>query len=352
MTFKIAASPHLHQRRTTQQVMRLVYLALIPGVLVQTYFFGFGVYLQLAFALLTAWGCEALVMRMRGRSIGHAWRDHSAIVTAVLLAISIPALAPWWLIVIGTAFAIIVVKHVYGGIGQNLFNPAMAGYVLLLISFPVQMTAWPIPQELAELSLSFQDTWQLIITGFTQSGYSLEQLRAGIDGLTMATPLDSLKTDLTHQLTLDEALRKPIFGDFAGIGWLWVNLAFLAGGLVLIRQRVISWHIPLGMILGLMVPAIILWIFNSDQSIPPMLHLFSGATMLGAFFIATDPVTAATSDKGRLWFGVLIGFIVFSIRVWGGYPDAVAFAVLLANMAVPVIDKYTQPVVYGHGGKS
>lgn len=351
MTFKIAASPHTHQRRTTQQVMRWVYLALIPGVLVQTYFFGFGVYIQLALALITAWVAEGLCMRLRGRPIGHAWHDHTAIVTAVLLAISIPALAPWWIIVIGTAFAIVVVKHVYGGVGQNLFNPAMAGYVLLLVSFPVQMTSWPVPTELAQIQISLIDTFNLIVSGFTSAGYNLEQLRMGVDGMTMATPLDSLRNDLNHKLTLTEALDKPLFGGLAGIGWAWVNIAFLVGGLILIKQKIISWHIPGGMLVGLLVPATVYWLFNPDQAITPTLHLLSGATMLGAFFIATDPVTAATSNKGRWVFGLLVGFIVFSIRTWGGYPDAVAFAVLLANMCVPVIDRYTQPVAYGHGGR-
>src|SRR5690554_236519 len=352
MTFKLAASPHTHNRRTTQQVMRWVYLALIPGVLIQTYFFGFGVYVQILLALVTAWLSEAAVMHLRNRPVRHAWQDHTAIVTAVLLAVSIPALAPWWIIVIGTAFAIIVVKHVYGGVGQNLFNPAMAGYVLLLVSFPVQMTSWPIPAELAQFQIGISDTLSLIYSGFTQSGYNLEQLRMGVDGLTMATPLDSLRNDLNHQLTLTEALNKPLFDDLAGIGWAWVNIAFMCGGLVLIKQRIISWHIPAGLLVGLLVPAAIYWLFNPDQAITPMLHVLSGATMLGAFFIATDPVTAATSNKGRWVFGLLIGFLVFVIRTWGGYPDAVAFAVLLAIMAVPVIDKYTQPIAYGHGGRS
>lgn len=174
----------------------------------------------------------------------------------------------------------------------------------------------------------------------------------GADGMTMATPLDSLRTALNHEMTIDEALQQPIFGSIAGLGWQWVNAAFLLGGLVLMKVRVINWHIPVGMLLGLAIPAALAWLFSPDQSVSPVMHLFSGATMLGAFFIATDPVTAATSNRGRLYFGLLIGFLVFAIRTWGGYPDAVAFAVLLANMTVPVIDKYTQPIAYGHGEKS
>ncbi|RUO58612.1 electron transport complex subunit RsxD [Pseudidiomarina insulisalsae] len=349
MTFKLAASPHSHQRRTTQQVMRWVYMALIPGILTLIYFFGWGVVWQLGLAILTAWAAEAGCMLLRNRPVRFAWRDHTALVTAILLAISIPGLAPWWIIVIGTAFAIIVVKHVYGGVGQNIFNPAMAGYVVLLISFPVQMTSWPLPQQISQFDLGFLDAASVIFTGFTPAGYNLEQLRMGADGLTMATPLDSLRTALNHQLTMSEALQRPIFGDYAGLGWQWVNLAFLLGGLVLLKQRIISWHIPGGFLLGLLVPAAVVWMFAPEQSVSPVMHMLSGATMLGAFFIATDPVTAATSNRGRLYFGLLIGFLVFVIRTWGGYPDGVAFAVLLANMAVPIIDKYTQPVTYGHG---
>ncbi|WP_417655942.1 electron transport complex subunit RsxD [Pseudidiomarina aestuarii] len=352
MSFTIATSPHTHQRRTTQQVMRWVYLCMIPGVAALTYFFGWGVWLQMLLALVTAIFTEAACMWLRGRSARFAWRDHTTIVTALLLAVSIPAYAPWWIIVIGTSFSIVVVKHVYGGVGQNLFNPAMAGYVLLLISFPVQMTSWPVPQSLAQYTINFADSVSLVGSGYTQSGYNMEQLRTGIDGATMATPLDSMKTDLSRSLTPSEAFAKPIFNDIAGIGWMWVNLAFLLGGLLLVYQKIISWHIPAGLLLGLAIPSILMSLFAPGQAIGLSVHLLSGATMLGAFFIATDPVTAATSNRGRLYFGLLIGFLTFVIRTWGGYPDGVAFAVLLANMCVPVIDKYTQPIAYGHGGRS
>ena len=184
---------------------------------------------------------------------------------------------------------------------------------------------------------------------YTPAGYSVEQLRSGIDGVTMATPLDSIKTGLTQGYTLTEIYQRPEFSYFAGAGWQWINLGFFVGGLLLIQQRIISWHIPLGFLGGLCIPAFIAHIFAPDLMPGPIVHALSGATMLGAFFIATDPVSAATSNRGRVIFGLLIGFIIFVIRSWGGYPDAVAFAVLLANMCVPLIDRYTRPVVYGHG---
>lgn len=352
MTFKLAPSPHGHSQRTTSQVMRLVCYATIPGIAVHLMYFGWGILFQLVLAIATALLTEALCLQARHRASKPILKDNTALLTAVLLALSIPSLAPWWIIVIGTFFAIAIVKQVYGGVGQNIFNPAMAGYVVLLISFPVQMTNWPPPSTLMAFDVSFMDSLYLLLTGYTADGYSLTQLRAGFDGVTMATPLDTLKTGLTNQLTTNEIMTSSIFSGLAGVGWQWLNLAYLAGGLYLIKARVISWHIPGGLLLGLAVPAVIGFAFAPDQSIGPMIHLLSGATMLGAFFIATDPVSAATSNRGRFYFGLLIGFLIYVIRTWGGYPDAVAFAVLLANMCVPVIDKYTQPPVYGHRGTS
>lgn len=348
MSFRIAAAPHGHSQNNTADMMRWVCYALIPGILVQSYFFGAGVYIQIILAVLTAYIAESLCIMARDREARSALRDNTALVTAVLLAISIPSLAPWWIVVIGTAFAIIVVKQLYGGMGQNLFNPAMAGYVLLLVSFPVQMTNWLPPSSLTEYDLSLWQTLHTILFEYTPAGYSVEQLRTTIDGVTMATPLDTVKTALSQGYTVEEAYQRPQFSALAGVGWQWVNLAFLLGGFILLQRRIISWHIPSGLLVGLLVPAFIAHIFAPSLMPGPVFHALSGATMLGAFFIATDPVSAATSPKGRFIFGGLIGLLVWLIRTWGGYPDAVAFAVLLANMSVPLIDRYTRPTVYGH----
>ena len=351
MNFKLASSPHQHIRRTTGQVMRLVLYALIPGILLQTWFFGFGTLIQIMLAVTTAVVTEACILELRKRDFERSLQDYSAVLTAVLLAISIPPFAPWWLIVIGTFFAIAIVKQLYGGLGFNLFNPAMAAYVMLLVSFPLQMTQWLPSQSLAQYPHDFIDAIYAIFTGFSQEGFSLQQLRFDYDGTTMATPLDTVKTDLLNGLTYSESLQHTIFDstlDAVNVAWFWVSLGFLAGGVVLIKQKVINWHIPGSMLLALLVCALFMSLVDGDRYPSGLFHLFNGSIILGAFFIATDPVSAATTNKGRLIFGAAIGFWVYIIRTWGGYPDAVAFAVIIMNMAVPLIDYYTQPRVYGH----
>ncbi len=351
MSFKIASSPHHHNQRNTASLMRLVALAAIPGIAVQAVFFGYGVLVQLVLAISTAWLAEALMLWLRKKAIRPRLMDHSALVTGLLLAISIPPFAPWWLIVLGTAFAIIMVKHLYGGLGNNIFNPAMAAYVLLLISFPVQMTQWLPPLPLQAVTISPLDAICSIFSQYSCSGFSISQMQQGVDGITLATPLDTLRTDLAQGLTLTESLQKPIFSGFAGSGWLWVNLAYLAGGLLLMHQKVIGWRIPVAVLTSLFAFATFGWLASPDAYASPLFHLFSGATMFAAFFIATDPVSASTTARGRLWYGALIGVLVYLIRTYGGYPDAVAFAVLLANMCVPLIDYYTRPRTYGHKPK-
>lgn len=354
MSFYIASSPHTHQRRTTRQLMQIVALAMIPGIFAQWYFFGWGVLLQIGLAVATAYATEALCLHARNRSARSGWRDNTALVTALLLAVSIPPLAPWWVIVIGVVFAIGLVKHLYGGVGQNLFNPAMAGYVVLLISFPVQMTSWLPPVSLITEPLGLWDSIHLLFFQYTSAGYSLEQIRMVetgglLDAVAMATPLDHIRSDLSQGLTLSESLRAPIFGGMAGLGWQWVNLGYLLGGFILLYQRVIHWHIPVAVLGSIGVLAVLGSLIAPDTLPGIDIHLLSGATMIGAFFIATDPVSAATSNRGRLIYGVLIGLLIYLVRSFGGYPDAVAFAVLLANLCVPIIDKYTKPVTYGHG---
>ncbi|WP_127959298.1 electron transport complex subunit RsxD [Serratia microhaemolytica] len=345
----IASSPFSHNRQTTRHIMLLVILACVPGIAVQVLWFGYGSLIQLGLAIVTAWLAEAAMLALRKQPVVAHLRDHSALLTGLLLAISLPSLAPWWLVVIGTLFAIVIAKHLYGGLGQNLFNPAMVGYVVLLISFPVQMTHWLPPETLRTTTLSFYDSWQLIFTGHTLQGSTLHQLSLAVDGISQATPLDSIRTGLRSGNTLDQIVQQPIFAaPLAGVGWQWVNLAFLLGGLFLLAQRIIRWQIPISIIVTLTLCSGIAFWLDPQHQASPLLHLFSGATMLGAFFIATDPVSAATTPRGQLIYGVLIGLLLWLIRQYGGYPDALAFAVLLANMSVPLLDYYTQPRVYGH----
>lgn len=346
MAFKIASSPHVTRNLHTSTVMQRVILCLLPGLVVQCAFFGWGTLVQVPLAIIVALSAEAAVMKLRQRSIKASLSDNSAMLTAILIGVAIPPLAPWWMIVIGTAFAIIIVKHLYGGLGHNLFNPAMAAYVLLLISFPVQMTTWIAPSTVAMHSPSVLDSLQLIFN--IGANVNMDQFRLSIDGVAMATPLDTLKTDLSMGLTRTESMTKAIFDGATGVGWFWVNLAYLAGGLVLLKLKAIRWHISTGVLAGLFIASSVGFLLSPDTQGSPLFHLFSGATMLAAFFIATDPVTAATSPRGRIIFGTLIGILVYIIRTQGGYPDAFAFAVLLANLCAPFIDYYVRPRSYGH----
>lgn len=346
MAFKLASSPHLRVKLQTQTVMRRVIMCAVPGIAVQSYFFGFGVLVQILLAVSVALAAEAAVLALRKRAVLPTISDNSAVLTAILLAVAIPPIAPWWLVVIGTLFAIVLVKQLYGGLGQNIFNPAMAAYVMLLISFPVQMTSWSIPSVIAQNPMDLNLTLQAIFG--SMSAEQLNQYKLGFDGIAMATPLDTVKTDLALGLTMTESLAKPAFADGFGVGWFWVNMAYLLGGLVMLKLKVIRWQISAAILGSLFICSSFGYLLSPDTHVGPLMQLFSGATMIGAFFIATDPVTAATSVRGRLIFGALIGVLVYVIRTFGGYPDAFAFAVLLANLCAPFIDYYVKPRTYGH----
>jgi len=324
-------SPHAKGPSRTQRVMLLVLAATLPGVIVLTWLYGAGTLINMAWACAAALGFEAAILKLRQRPVGFFLRDGSVLVTAVLLALALPPYSPWWLTLIATGCAVVFGKQLYGGLGQNPFNPAMIGYVVVLISFPVEMTTWPVPHSVG-LGAGLQH-----ILGIA----SLP------DGWTQATALDVLKVN--KSLTIDELWSNPAFGHFGGIGSEVVNLAFLAGGLFLLHKRLFSWHAPVGMLAALVVMSLVFWNGSgSDSNGSPLFHLLSGATMLGAFFIVTDPVSSATSSLGRLIFGVGVGILVYVIRAWGGYPDGVAFGVLLMNLAAPTIDYYTRPRTYGH----
>lgn len=348
----ILSSPFDKKPNSVTELMLWVIGATIPGLIAQIYFFGYGLIINIFIAVIAALTTEAVILKIRTRPIKPALFDGSAFVTAWLIALSLPPLLPWWMTVVGTAFAITFAKHVYGGLGNNIFNPAMVAYVLLLISFPVEMTSWLPPAELMQNSLSFTDTLSYIFTGKSIQGNDLEYVRLGIDGYTMATPLDHMKTELAQGYRIVEIKSAALYSSVSGVGWQWVNLAYLLGGLTLTIRKVSAWQIPAGVLVGIMLMSSTLYLINPDQFSSPLFHWLSGATMLGAFFIATDPVTASTTKKGRWLFGIGIGVITILIRTFGGYPDAFAFAVLLMNMAVPMIDYYTQPRVYGHKRKS
>ncbi len=301
--------PYLSQNVSVQRVMLQVLAALLPGIAVYAWLIGPVVLVQLAIATAAALLGEAFMLRLLGKPLGLFLGDGSAVVTGWLIALAFPPLAPWWLIVVASLFAIVVAKHLYGGLGQNPFNPAMIAFAVCIVSFPALMSQWPA----VDMKAGFMDQLAIVF------GYSPR-----LDAISGATPLDALKTALklgegkatVASITADTGT----FGHFGGNGWEWVGLAYLIGGL---------------------------WLWNPAQFANPLFHLFSGGSMLGAFFIVTDPVSGCTTPKGKLIFGFSAGVLAYIIRVFGGYPDGVAFAVLLLNICVPLIDLYTQPPIFG-----
>lgn len=342
MRFRTVTSPHVSAGPNVGQVMRHVLYALIPGTVASIWYFGWGLLINLCVAVGLALASEAAILWLRKRPITPALSDYSAVVTAWLFALCLPPLTPWWVTAVGVISAIVLAKQLYGGLGFNPFNPAMVGYVVVLISFPREMTLWIAPEMLAETRLGLLDSLKVII------GQSLPPNLAW-DALTMATPLDLMKTQLGLNQTISEIRENPLFGDFSGRGWEWIANWYAVGGLYLMYKRIIGWQIPVAMLVALGAIATVFFLYDADAHASPAFHIFSGGAMLGAFFIATDPVSASTTPTGRLVFGAGIGLLVYVIRTWGGYPDGVAFAVLLMNMAAPTIDHYTQPRVFGQG---
>ena len=343
MPFATAPAPHVVAPSSVGRVMRQVLYALVPTVALHVVFFGPGLLIQIVLGVVTALAAEAAALRLRGKPLPRFLLDGSAIITAVLLALCLPPLSPWWLVVSGVAFAILLAKHLFGGLGANPFNPAMVGYAVLLVSFPARLLQW-LPPNVAGFepaSLSFLDMLTTILTGTPPARFTW-------DAITSPTPLDALRTDLALGMTMGEAHANAMFSAFGGKGWEWINLATLAGGGYLLALRIIRWQIPVAMLTALFVCAAVMSAADPGAYAGPLFHLTSGASMLGAFFIATDPVSAATSDRGKLIYGAGIGVLTFVIRTWGGYPDGVAFAVLIMNLCVPLIDRYTIPRIYGH----
>lgn len=306
-----------------QQAMKLVLLATLPGLLALFWFYGWGVLINLILAASTALLIEAGVARLRRQPMQPTLSDGSALVSATLLAAALPPYCPWWLTVTAVASGLLFGKHLYGGIGKNPFNPAMLGFALAMLLFPQPMTHWPAH------GMSLQAAFAQVLN-----------LGQAPDAWAQATALDSLR--INKSLTMDELFAaNPAFGRFGGRGVEWINLAFLAGGLFLLQRRVIAWHAPVAMLGSLFVVSLLCWNGSgSDSHGSPLFHLLSGATMLGAFFIITEPVSGAKSPLARLLFGVGVGLLTYLIRTWGGYPDGVAFAVLLMNLCVPAMERF------------
>ncbi len=346
MEFVRREAPYLAPKADVQSMMLQVLLALVPAALAHIWYFGPGFVFNLIIATAFCVGGEALMMRARGRDPLVALSDFSAVVTAALLAFALPSLTPWWVTATGALFGIVVAKHLYGGVGFNIFNPAMAGYVVILVAFPMEMNLWVAPRmgDIDYIHLGVLQTLTYTLTGSLPDALTF-------DAISRATPLDAMHSGLRNMQTYAEMRTNPMMGDFGGRGWEWLGNFFAIGGAWLVLKKIIRWHIPTGVLLGLLIPASVMYLVAPGTNAAPGFHLFSGAAILCAFFIATDPVSAATSPRGRLVYGFGIGFLIFAIRKWGSYADGVAFAVLLMNMATPAIDYLTRPRIVGHGRK-
>ncbi|AIL60381.1 RnfABCDGE type electron transport complex subunit D [Pseudomonas alkylphenolica] len=320
--------PAVDNSERLRSTMLLVLLACLPGVLTLLWQHGWGMVFNLLLCAGSALASEALLLKLQQRPALPSLNDGSALVSATLLAAALPAYAPWWVPVIATVSAIALGKQLYGGVGKNPFNPAMLGYAVVLLAFPLHMTQWP-GAQLLDLGSSLQHVFA-INTG--------EQP----DAWAQATLLDGLRNN--RSLTLDELFSThPGFGHFGGAGSELVNLAFLLGGLLLLQRKVFSWHAPVGLLASLFVISLLFWNGSgSDSNGSPLLHLFSGSTMLAAFFIATEPVSGPRSPQARLLFGIGMGLLIYLIRTWGSYPDGTAFAVLLMNLCVPALERWAE----------
>ena len=322
--------------------MLRVCLAMLPGLLCYIWYFGWGIVIQCLLAVSFALAIELLLLKISNKQIAQHLGDGSAVVTGLLFALTITPYTPWWITLIGVSFAIVFAKHLYGGLGYNPFNPAMAGYVFILLCFPAQMNIWPTVSGFADVAPGLGDYLSMIFLGQPTAGNP-------IDAISGASPLNHMMSQLDLMAMVSEIQADPLYGNFAGAGWEWINMAFLLGGCALLFMRVIHWQIPMAMLAGMFGASLLFNLYDAEIYASPMFNLFAGGTMLGAFFIATDPVTAATTPKGRLIYGALIGVIAYTIRTWGGFPDGIAFGVLIVNLAVPLIDQYTRPRVLGEG---
>jgi electron transport complex protein RnfD len=321
----ISGSPHIHGDQTVKKIMWGVVFAMLPALLVSIWYFGIGAITTTAVAVVTCIIAEYFMTRYllhEKPSIS----DGSAIITGMLLAFNVPSSLPWWQTMLGGIFAIGVAKIAFGGLGKNLFNPALVGRIFLLVSFPVNMTTWPVP---------LSNRWVLV------------------DALTGPTPLGQLKEGLANGETLATlkvhlpAYQDMFMGQIGGSLGEVSAIAILLGGIYMLYRGIISWHIPIAYLTTVAAFTGILYMIDPTHFIDPVFHLLAGGLMLGAFFMATDMVTSPMTYKGMLVFGVGCGVLTVCIRNWGAYPEGVSFAILIMNAFVPLINKGFKPKRFG-----
>jgi len=327
--------------------MGTVIVALIPITLFSVYLFGWPALFLIAVTLAAGLATEAAALRLMGRPVRLHLFDGSAAVTCLLLALSLPASAPWWIGVLGAVFAIGVGKQLYGGLGANPFNPAMISRVMLLISFPKELSTWPSVAPLfSGNALSFGEGLRVTFLGDKTP-------LLGADATSAATPLGHLKTELTLNHTVEEVLAEgyhhgqALLGMFSGSAGETSALLVLLGGVYMWWRGVINWRIPGAMIGTAALLALIFNVYDPDAFPGPVFHVLNGSLLFGAFFFATDMVTSPTTPRGQILFGAGCGALTYIIRTWGGYPEGVSFAIVLMNACVPLIDHYTRPRVFG-----
>ena len=348
LTAQPVASPHAHGGNSVTRTMFRVQMALVPATLYGFWLFGWPSFFLWLLTILSCLGFEALSLKMMGVTrIKATLFDGSALLTGWLLAMTLPPWAPWWVAVLGGFIAIVIGKQVFGGVGQNVFNPAMVARVALLVSFPLPLTQWVTPLPLTTLAApDFIDGLRLFLTSLPQPdamasasllGFSKTELSRGVD--------------LLHSLAGDHAPVLSWIGARSGSFGESASLLILGGGLYLLATGVITWHTPVAVLAGLALPAAIGHAVDPGHYLSVSAHLLSGAAMLGAFFIATDYVTSPNTATGQIVFGLGIGLLTWIIRTWGGYPEGMAFAVLLMNALTPVIDRFAKPRILGRDRK-
>lgn len=349
------SAPYAHGTNTVQKTMFTVVLALVPATAFNLYLFGLPGILLFAVTIASCLAVEAGCLMLAGSRIKPVLADGSALLTGWLLAMTLPPWAPWWTGVMGAVFAIALAKHTFGGIGQNLFNPAMVARVALLVSFPVVMTAWVLPQPLLSanspgigqsVAITFGGQVPDSVSAASALGYVKTELSRGVP-VSESLKAYSRDSDLTHipdMLDLAWGYKAGSLGETSAV-------LILLGGIFLLYKRIISWHIPVAVLGSLFAMGAIFNAVDSARFAPGLFHVLSGASVLGAFFIATDYVTSPVSKKGQIIFGVGVGLLTWIIRNFAGYPEGMAFAVLLMNSLTPIIDQYTRPRAYGRTSK-
>lgn len=321
----VSPSPHLKSAETTRRLMYGVVIALIPALAASIYYFGTGAIIVTLTSVLSCVAVEYLVQKYilkKKPSVS----DGSAVVTGLLLAFNVPSNLPVWIIIIGAIISIGVAKMTFGGLGSNPFNPALVGRVFLLISFPVQMTSWPVPS-------GFKTGYLDAVTGATPLGILTEGVKAGE---TVASLMEKVPTHM-----------QLFYGYMGGSMGEVAAAALIIGGLYMIWKKIITWHIPVSILVTVALFTGILWLADSTKFADPGFHLLTGGIMLGAIFMATDYVTSPMTHKGMIIYGIGIGVITVLIRTWGAYPEGVSFAILIMNAFVPLLNMYIKPKRFG-----